>query len=44
MLWVHGHTHDSFDFEFGVCQVACNPRGYLNWHGGENKEFDPRWV
>lgn len=28
-LWVHGHTHDKFDYEIGQTRVICNPRGYL---------------
>jgi Icc-related predicted phosphoesterase len=39
-LWVHGHTHDSFDYEIGNTRVVCNPRGY----GNENKGFDPAKV
>jgi len=27
-LWVHGHTHDSFDYLAGKTRVICNPRGY----------------
>jgi predicted phosphodiesterase len=27
-LWVHGHTHDSFDYEMHGTRVVCNPRGY----------------
>jgi predicted phosphodiesterase len=27
-LWIHGHTHDSFDYQAGKCRVVCNPRGY----------------
>lgn len=27
-VWVHGHTHDSFEYEIGKCRVVCNPRGY----------------
>lgn len=27
-LWVHGHTHDSFDYIVGTTRVLCNPRGY----------------
>ena len=27
-LWVHGHTHDSFDYKAGATRVVCNPRGY----------------
>lgn len=28
VLWVHGHTHHSFDYRVGGCRVVCNPRGY----------------
>lgn len=27
-LWVHGHVHDSFDYNVGRCRVVANPRGY----------------
>lgn len=27
-LWIHGHTHDGFDYRIGKCRVVCNPRGY----------------
>jgi predicted phosphohydrolase len=27
-LWVHGHTHDHFDYMVGNTRVACNPKGY----------------
>ncbi len=27
-IWIHGHTHSSFQYEFGTGQVLCNPRGY----------------
>lgn len=44
-LWVHGHTHDSFDYLVGACRVVCNPRGYLSRHGEfENKDFNPGLV
>jgi predicted phosphodiesterase len=42
-LWVHGHTHRSFDYQIGNCRVMCNPRGYLSpGQGPENERFDPR--
>jgi len=28
-LWVHGHTHDAFDYEIDGTRIICNPRGYL---------------
>lgn len=31
-LWIHGHTHDEFDYEISTTRVICNPRGY---HGHE---------
>jgi predicted phosphodiesterase len=27
-LWLHGHTHDSFDYRVGLCRVIANPLGY----------------
>jgi predicted phosphohydrolase len=27
-LWVHGHMHDTFDYEIYGTRVVCNPRGY----------------
>jgi Icc-related predicted phosphoesterase len=33
-LWVHGHTHDPFDYMIGSTRVVCNPRGY---HGHERQ-------
>jgi len=39
-LWVHGHTHDSFDYTLGETRVICNPRGY----GTENPRFDRELV
>ncbi|MCA0058046.1 metallophosphoesterase [Mesorhizobium sp. B261B1A] len=39
-LWVHGHTHDSCDYEIGSTRVICNPRGYEN----ENAKFNPALV
>jgi predicted phosphodiesterase len=46
-LWVHGHTHDSFDYSLGDTRVICNPKGYgPSYAGGipENAAFDPRLV
>lgn len=52
-LWVHGHVHDSFDYDVSGTRVVANPRGYalnrlsaetpqqLAW---ENKKFDARLV
>ena len=55
-LWVHGHTHTSFDYERNGTRVVCNPRGYCyrfknpSEHGVretykcENQEFNPGLV
>lgn len=44
VLWIHGHTHDSFDYVVDGTRVVCNPRGYA--HGGvnENPLFDPDFI
>jgi 3',5'-cyclic AMP phosphodiesterase CpdA len=36
VLWVHGHTHTSFDYLVGGTRINCNPKGY----GKENRDFD----
>ncbi|MDN4576412.1 metallophosphoesterase [Pandoraea cepalis] len=40
-LWIHGHTHDSFDYRVGATRVLCNPRGYCFEGRVENAAFDP---
>lgn len=27
-LWIHGHSHDSSDYQIGRCRVVANPAGY----------------
>lgn len=27
-IWVHGHTHSSFDYKINDSRIICNPRGY----------------
>jgi len=51
-LWIHGHTHDSFDYSVHagghVTRVLCNPRGYaLGVRGApvnENASFNPSLI
>ncbi|MDX8389476.1 MAG: metallophosphoesterase [Mariprofundaceae bacterium] len=44
-LWVHGHTHNNFDYHVNGTRVICNPRGYTSFGGKcENPEFDPALV
>jgi len=31
-LWIHGHTHDRFDYIIGETRVICHPRGYKGEH------------
>lgn len=33
-LWIHGHTHQAFDYTIDKCRVVCNPRGYKTKDGG----------
>lgn len=39
-LWIHGHTHDSFDYFVNGTRVLCNPRGYAKSGVNENPLFD----
>jgi predicted phosphodiesterase len=43
-LWIHGHTHDSCDYEMNGTRVVCNPRGYVRSNHAENPEFNPSLV
>ena len=40
-LWIHGHVHDSFDYDLRGTRVVCNPRGYARDGVPENPAFDP---
>ena len=46
VLWIHGHTHDRFDYKIKKTRVICNPRGYCSRDGArmENRAFDPGLV
>lgn len=39
-LWIHGHTHHSFDYDVAGTRILANPKGYVD----ENQDFDPRLV
>jgi len=43
-LWVHGHTHDSFDYLLNGARVVCNPRGYAKNGVNENPLFEPNFL
>jgi predicted phosphodiesterase len=43
-LWIHGHTHDSFDYVVNGTRVVCNPRGYAKHGVNENPRFDAEFV
>lgn len=50
-LWIHGHTHTSFDYPVGGkapnARVVCNPRGYPSFRTEgkfENALFSPALV
>ncbi|MNR71412.1 Calcineurin-like phosphoesterase superfamily domain protein [compost metagenome] len=51
-LWVHGHTHTSFDYQVDGTRIVANPRGYplqrVAYPGQkirfENNKFDPDLV
>lgn len=35
--FIHGHTHNAFDYKIGECRVICNPAGYP----GQDTGFNP---
>ena len=45
VLYTHGHTHTSFDYNIGKTRVICNPRGYSKYQDKqENALFNPKLV
>lgn len=44
-LWIHGHIHNSMDYQVGKCRVVANPRGYprdrSDFPVWENPEWNP---
>lgn len=44
-LWIHGHAHNSSDYELNGTRVVCNPRGYCRYNSNqENFDFNPSFV
>jgi Icc-related predicted phosphoesterase len=43
-LWLHGHTHGSFDYRIGNTRVICNARGYARNGINENPQFEAAHV
>jgi Icc-related predicted phosphoesterase len=41
-LWVHGHTHNSFDYILGKTRVVVNPYGYKDVE--VNPQYDKQLV
>ena len=41
-LWIHGHTHDAFDYPVADTRIVCNPRGYDPF--ALNPGFNPALV
>lgn len=41
-LWIHGHTHSSFDYKIGETHIICNPKGYKEFYNmsNENPYYD----
>jgi Icc-related predicted phosphoesterase len=40
-FWLHGHVHDSFDYEVDLTRIITNPRGYGSF---PNLSFKPSLV
>ena len=38
--WIHGHTHESFDYDYEGTRIVCNPYGYY----GSNLNYQPDFV
>jgi predicted phosphohydrolase len=48
VLWCHGHTHSSCDYEDNETQIMCNPRGHATIINNtlivENNEFEDNYI
>ncbi|AOJ69061.1 MULTISPECIES: metallophosphoesterase [Burkholderia] len=43
-LWIHGHTHTSFDYTTAEgTRVVCNPHGYIRRRTGERENPSFEW-
>jgi len=42
-LWIHGHTHTSFDYVVEGTRVVCNPRGYFDRRRQQWENPDFAW-
>ena len=42
-LWIHGHTHTSFDYVVEGTRVVCNPRGYFSRRAQQWENPDFAW-
>nr|WP_216610987.1 metallophosphoesterase [Burkholderia thailandensis] len=43
-LWIHGHTHTSFDYATAEgTRVVCNPHGYIRRRTGERENPSFEW-
>ncbi len=40
-LWLHGHVHNSLDYQIASTRIICNPRGYQNEF---NESFVPDLI
>lgn len=45
-IWIHGHVHNSFDYNIGNTRILCNPRGYEHRYTAkyENQNFNQNLV
>ena len=43
-VWIHGHTHDPFDYQCHKTRVVCNPYGYPRELEFNGYEFDTQKI
>lgn len=41
-VWIHGHTHDAFDYRLFNTRVVCNPLGYPREH--DVPQYNPQLI
>ena len=47
-IWIHGHVHQTYEYQVSKSRIVCNPRGYAVVNGAgvrvENRDFEPGKV
>ena len=43
-IWIHGHTHEYFDYIHVNTRVITNPKGYIHETRFHTSEYNPKII